>query len=166
MAETFKVRVVKNIGNLSKEVFGEVGEIIVFKDGEFVDKQNELWFYNEFEELVEYVSNCDHNYKTIFEKMEEYTKDEKIPTFYAKVVENIGDMGLLDFGEVGTVIKIINGYYYDNEGDIWRFDTFDDLVKTTSYEDSFQTRFVLSTEEEYNKYWREEIKISSVTLAK
>lgn len=90
-------------------------------------------------------------------------KDENTSTFYAKVVENIGSSGKLDFGTVGTVIKVVNGYYYDKEGDIWVFDTFEDLVDSTSNKDNFQTRFVLSTEEEYNRYWGEEI---TITLSK
>lgn len=70
MKNSFKVRVVENIGGQSQIVFGKVGTIISVENGIFRDEQNDYWDYDSYESMINDLSEHDC-YETKFELLED-----------------------------------------------------------------------------------------------
>ena len=74
---TGKIRVKENIGNDSKETFGEVGTLQNVENGKFDDLEGFTWSknydpFNDVDDINEYFSYKDM-FQTVFELAEEYT---------------------------------------------------------------------------------------------
>lgn len=122
MKNSFKVRVVENIGSESKRIYGKVGTIISVTDGKFKDFEGDWWSYKSYEEMINDLSEHDC-YETKFELLEEYHMECKF---------KIGDMvKVTDFGEI--------------------YSSFDKFVyeKCNQYEDDFISGDMPSTKETY-----------------
>ena len=70
----FKVRVVENIGLVSLERFGEVGNVLEVKSGSFEDLRGFLWTndektYRSVEDINRHLNVADH-FQTVFELVE------------------------------------------------------------------------------------------------
>lgn len=122
MKNSFKVRVVENIGSNSQRLFGEVGNVISITDGRFEDLEGSCWYCDSYEDIIN--SFSDHDcFETKFELLEEY---------YMECKFKIGDMvKVIDVGETYT--------------------SYDEFVykKCNQYEDNFITGDMPSTEETY-----------------
>lgn len=122
MKNNFKVRVVENIGNESKTIFGKVGTIISVTDGKFKDFEGDGWYYDSYEEMTNNLSEHDW-FETKFELLEDD---------YMECKFKIGDMvKVTDFGEI--------------------YSSFDKFVyeKCNQYEDDFISGDMPSTKETY-----------------
>lgn len=122
MKNSFKVRVVENIGGQSQIVFGKVGTIISVENGIFRDEQNDYWDYDSYESMINDLSQHDC-YKTKFELLDEHHMECKF---------KIGDMvKVTDVGET--------------------YSSFDEFVyeKCNQYEDDFIIGDMPSEKETY-----------------
>lgn len=106
----FKVRVVQNVGELSKRNFGKPGTILKVK-GRTIESEEFYPRYKKYKvnfdsviNTIEELDNCMRKihpeYYTIFEEFE--TK------FKIKVIENIGNESEKAFGKPGTILEVTN----------------------------------------------------------
>ena len=134
-----RFKVVRNIGNRSSEVIGNVGEIIEVVDGSFKAKTNNEWSrYKDFQAIKNHLSETDC-FETVIEEVSE--------TYYSgkfRVAKNIGKLGLEYLGDIGSIIEVKNGSFYDKKNNHWTnrgllFKTFKDIQEYFSEIDTFQT---------------------------
>lgn len=101
MNNSFKVRVVENIGSKSQTIFGKVGTIISVTDGEFKDFEGDWWNYKSYEEMINDLSEHD-----CFE-----TKIELLEDDYMECKFKIGDM--VKVIDVGETYSRFNTFVYE-----------------------------------------------------
>lgn len=141
MKNSFKVRVVENIGRNSQRLFGEVGNVISITDGEFEDLDGESWYYSSFDAMKDSFSNVDP-YQTKIELVEDDMPNESKFLGTKSVESIVFDTDVLrkhqpikiqgEFnGEDDVIINGIISYADEHSINIVHCDEDDDETMTT-----------------------------------